>query len=338
VIRHKGLALVLVLWVLSLLTIMAGSFVLGMRREASIIAGIKNNAQAAAIAESGIAMAEMMLLNPDPNKRWRADGSIYQISSADAKVRVRMLSETGKIDINKADQTLLQGLMSSAPVDEDQQTRLVSAILDWRDEDDLVHIDGAEKKEYQDAGLNYQPQNKPFQSIEELQLVLGMNETVFKWLEALVTVYSGQQQVKMQEAAKEVLQVMPGLDSDLIDSYIAARLESAINDLPAPPFPSSSGQNLQSAINAPPVPPFPLSSAQNNLAGQNNVLTLVSEAILNDESSAVISAVIKQSGETQAAPFQILKWQFVAANDVSLFNDAMSELLVKQYAEPELNH
>ena len=70
-IRQKGLALVLVLWVLSLLTIMAGSFALSIRREASIVADIKNNAQAMAVAESGIAMAEMMLLNTDQYKRWR---------------------------------------------------------------------------------------------------------------------------------------------------------------------------------------------------------------------------------------------------------------------------
>jgi general secretion pathway protein K len=318
VIRQKGLALVLVLWVLSLLTIMAGSFALSMRREASIVAGIRNNARAMAVAESGIAMAEMMLLNPDPNKRWRADGSIYQIISADAKVRVRLLSETGKIDINKADQTLLQGLMTQAPVDAELQTRLVNAILDWRDKDDLVHINGAEKKEYQDAGLSYQPGNKPFQTIEELQLVLGMNESVFEWIEALITVYSGQPQVSVELATKEVLQVIPGLDAGLVDSYIAARLESAINDLPVPPFPSSSGQN--------------------NPGGQHIVLTLVSEALLDDESSAVISAVIKQSDETGATPFQVLKWQRITANDASLFTDAMSELLVKQYAEPELNN
>jgi general secretion pathway protein K len=317
VIRQKGLALVLVLWVLSLLTIMAGSFALGMRREASIVAGIRNNAQAMAVAESGIAMAEMMLLNPDQNKRWRADGSIYQISSDDANVRVRLLSETGKIDINKADQTLLQGLMHHAPIEEEQQTKLVNAILDWRDEDNLVHIDGAEKNEYQDAGLSYQPRNKPFQTIEELQMVLGMNESVFKWIEPLVTVY-GQQQVNLQQAAKEVLQVIPGLDTGLVDSYIAARLKSAINDLPAPAFPSRSGQN--------------------NAAGQNDVLTVVSEALLEDESSAVISAVIKQSDENQATPFQVLKWQRVTDNDASLFTDAMSELLVKQYAEPEFNN
>ena len=317
-IRHSGLALVLVLWVLSLLTIMAGSFALSMRREASIVAGIKNNAQAMAVAESGIAMAEMMLLNTDQNKRWRADGSIYEIRSADAKVRVRLLSETGKIDINKADQTLLQGLMTSAPVDEEQQTRLVSAILDWRDKDDLVHIDGAEKKEYKDAELSYQPRNKPFQTIEELQLVLGMNASVFLWIEPLITVYSGQQQVTAQLATKEVLQVIPGLDSEMVDSYLAARLESAINNLPAPPFPSSSGQN--------------------NAAGQNNVLTVVSEALLDDESSAVISAVIKQSGDNETTPFQVLNWRHVTASGASLFTDAMSELLVKQYAESEFNN
>lgn len=317
-IRQNGLALVLVLWVLSLLTIMAGSFALSMRRETSIVAVIKNNAQAMAVAESGIAMAEMMLLNPDPNKRWLADGSIYEISSAEAKVRVRLLSETGKIDINKADQPLLQGLMAYAPVDEEQQTRLLNAILDWRDKDDLVHIDGAEKQEYKDAGLSYQPRNKPFQTIEELQLVLGMNASVFLWIEPLVTVYSGQQQVTVQLATREVLQVIPGIDMVQIDAYLAARLESVINNQPVPPFPSSSGQN--------------------NAAGQNNTLTVISEALLDDESSAVISAVIKQSDGTGATPFQVLQWQHETANDISLFTDAMSKLLVKQYAEPEFNN
>jgi len=42
-----------------------------------------------------------------------------------------------KIDLNSADQRWLQGLMTYAPVDEDLQTKLVSAILDWRDADDL---------------------------------------------------------------------------------------------------------------------------------------------------------------------------------------------------------
>ena len=325
-IRQKGMALVLVLWVLSLLTIMAGSFALSMRRESSIIGGVKNNAQALAIAESGIAMAEMMLLNPDPSKGWHADGSIYEITAANAKVRVRLLSEKGKIDINKAGEGLLKSLMASAPVDSDQQDKLVNAIIDWRDEDDLVHLEGAEKTEYKDAGLNYQPRNKPFQSIEELQMVLGMGKAVLNWIEPLVTVYSGQQQVTVQQAAKEVLQVMPGMDRELLDTYIAARLESAKNNLPVPPFPSSSGQNKPAGLSSP--------------AGQNNALAVISEALLNDLSRASISAVIKKSNDAQttSTPFEVLKWQRVTANKASLFTDAMNELLVKQYAEPELSN
>lgn len=312
------MALVLVLWVLSILIIMAGSFALSMRRESSIVAVIKNNAQAMAIAESGIALAETMLLNPNPNKAWRAEGNIYEINASDATIRIRIFSEVGKIDINKADQTLLQNLMTFAPVDTDHQSKLVNAILDWRDADDLVHIDGAEKEEYQQAGLNYQPSNKPFESTEELQLILGMNKSVLSWLEPLVTVYSKQPQVTMTLASREVLQVIPGVDAGLLDSYIFMRLENAKNDLPAPTF--------------------PVSKRENNSADAKDVLTLVSEALKDDGSRASLSVVIKKSDNGGKTPFQILKWQPVTANIKSLFTDAMSELVVKKYAEPELNN
>ena len=253
--RSGGFALVLVLWVLSLLTIMAGSFALSMRREAGIVTGSSNNAQAVAIAESGLAIAELMLMNPDQQQRWHTDGSIYQIDYADSKVRIRLLSEAGKVDLNSADEALLQELMMHAPVDEELQTKLLNAILDWRDGDDLVHMDGAEKEEYKKAGLSYQPRNKPFQSVDELQMVLGVNEQIFKWLESLVTVHSEQTNVDMAQAAKEVLYVLPGIDVELIDQYIAARRENAINGLPPPPAPvvSNSGMALagQAGSNTP---------------------------------------------------------------------------------------
>jgi general secretion pathway protein K len=289
-----------------------------MRRESSIVSVIKNNAHAMAIAESGIALAETMLLNPDPNKVWRADGNIYEINASDATIRIQLFSEVGKIDINTANQTVLQSLMTFAPIDTDKQSKLVNAILDWRDADELVHIDGAEKEEYQEAGLNYQPSNKPFESIEELQLVLGMDKSVLSWIEPLVTVYSRQPRVSLPIASREVLQVISGLDVGLIDSYIVMRLENAKNNLPAPPFPVNTGQN--------------------NSAGANNILTLVSEALIDDGSRASLSVVIKKSDNGRKTPFQILKWQHVTANNKSLFTAAMSELVVKQYAEPELNN
>jgi general secretion pathway protein K len=79
-VQQRGFALLLVLWILSLLTIMAGSFALTIRRESAIVAGLKDNAQAAAVAESGLAIAQVMLLNNDKTKRWVANGSIYSLN------------------------------------------------------------------------------------------------------------------------------------------------------------------------------------------------------------------------------------------------------------------
>jgi len=316
---QNGVALVLVLWVLSLLMIMAGSFALSMRRETTITAIIKNNAEAKAIAESGIAIAEMMLLNQDLTKAWRADGSVYEILANNAKIRIRLEAETGKIDLNKSDQVLLQKLMINAPIDEELQSKLVGAIIDWRDPDDLVSINGAEKAEYQDEGLSYEPKNKPFESVEELQLVLGMDKTIFSWIEPLVTVYSGQPQVNLQVATKEVLQTISGLDQEMIDAYVLARTESARNNLPLPAMPLAPG--LKSAS-----------------SGKINIVTVISEAFLAGDSKASLNVVIKKPEGKDASPFQVMKWQQAKINNKSLFSDVMSELLVKQYAEPELNN
>jgi general secretion pathway protein K len=68
------------------------------------------------------------------------------------------------------------------------------------------------------------------------------------------------------------------------------------------------------------------------------VISLVSEALMSDGSSAVISVVVSQSDQAQTTPFQVLKWQHLTANNASLFTDAMSELVVKQYAETELDN
>ena len=324
----KGFALVLVLWVLSLLTIMAGSFALTMRRESSIMAGIKDNAAAVAAAEAGVAYAEMMLLQPDQNKSWRADGNVYQVDFGDTHVRLRLVSEAGKIDVNKADLALLQGLMSHAPIEEDQQAKIIGAILDWRDQDDLLNIDGAEKNEYRKANLKYAPRNKPFQTLEELQMVLGMNERLYKWLLPVVTIHSGQPKVNLKLATPKVLAILPGLDASMIANFVETRLESDKTEQPIPEFPAT--LLIGNAI----------------AGGGGDAITIVSEARMTDDSSAVITATVSKSGGgqalaadlNQAQPYKILRWQRNPADEEPLFGDQMNELLVRQYGEPELSN
>jgi len=347
--RQQGIALVLVLWVLSLLTIMAGSFALSMRREAAIVAGEKDNALALPIAESGIAIAELMLLNADANQRWRTDGSIYEIAfprtpastpsdDGNWKIRIKLLSESGKVDINAADEKLLQALLDNAPITQQEQANLVGAIIDWRDSDDLVQLNGAEKDDYAKAGLHYQPSNKPFKAMEELQWVKGMDDTVYQWLQPLITINSGSPQVDFQKATPEVLRAVANMDSGLIDDYVAARVDSARNGLPSPAFPTAG------------------TPAQNpNQKGE--AVTIIVEALWDSgthdstadngdsQQGTAISALVQQAADGANPPFTVLKWQHNAytndtgdttgntTEDASLFGEAMDDFLVKQYAE-----
>ena len=294
---------------------MAGSFALTMRRETAIMIEIKNNAQARAIAEAGIVLAELMMLNNDPQLRWNTDGRIYELDYAGAKIRVRLLSEAGKIDINSADEAQLKALAYYAENDDLKQQQIVDAILDWRDEDDIVRDNGAEKKEYQAAGLKYGPANKPFQSIAELQMVLGMDETVFSRMEPLITIYSNQQ-VDLQKASREVLQVL--------------NAEVPLENNQDTPLEQSSFQNNPFAMAA------RQAAQQSGSVSAAEAVTIISEALIAEDVKAVLKAVVKKSSGGGSQPFQILSWQANVAGHSSLFAADMDELLNTEYAESRL--
>ena len=315
--RQTGMAMVIVIWVLTLLTIMAGSFALTMRRETTVISAVKDNAIMLAAAETGITIAQQMLLLADENKRWRADGSVYQLQYKDAEIRVRLLSEQGKIDINKADEVMLTTMMNSTTFEMDKQQELVSAIIDWRDKDDLVRLNGAEKQQYEDAGLAYQPANTDFQLIDELQMVLGMNATIFQELQPLITVYSSQPKVNLSVASKEVLQATVDIDPVLLDEYIQQRTENNQNQLPPPELPLMDNTG----------------GKQN--ASRSGVYTVISQARRDGEVGGGIKVIIKKTAKIkQGTPFQVLSWQ-QRYQELSLFSDEVEQLLVTGYDESE---
>jgi len=300
--KQAGLAMVIVLWVISLLTIMAGSFALTMRREVTVISAVKDNAVLSALAETGVTLAQQMLFINDQDKRWVADGRIYQLNYQDTDIRVRLFSESGKININKADEALLTKMMESTELEMDEQQALVSAILDWRDSDDLIHLNGAEKDEYENAGLAYQPSNNEFQRVDELRMVLGMSNEIYQQIQPLVTVYSNQAEVDLDVASKEVIQAIGNIEPEMLDDFIQQRTDNVAG--------TASGGNEQSAY------------------------TIISQAKLNDDIIAGIKVTFKKANkEDGESPFQIVSWQ-QAEQKQSLFNDDMTQLLVTE-DEPE---
>ena len=315
---QSGLALVIVIWVLSLLTIMAGSFALTMRRETTVISALKDNAETLSVAETGLTIAQRMVFLEDNDKRWQANGSIYQLQFQGAEIRIRLFSEQGKIDINNADEALLMKMMGSTSEELDKQQELVSAIIDWRDHDDQVQINGAEKQQYEDAGLSYHPANKKFQLIEEMQLVLGMNDAIFQQIKPLITVYSGSAKVDLTVASKEVLQAVTGSDLESSDEYSRQDLEN----IETPSTDSEFSEPGQTGVD----------KSGNDT---NSVYTIISQARFYADAEVGIRMTVKKAVDTSSAgTFQVLNYQQLY-QAVSLFSDEMEQFLVITEDESE---
>lgn len=324
--KQRGVALILVLWVLSILMLMAGSFTLTMRRESAGVRYIKENAQAFAKAQEGLALAQAMLLHEDEAKRWRVDGSIYEIETEAATTRIRILSETGKIDINSAPQSLLHHVLQFAPLETQAQLELENTILDWRDDDENTRPFGGEKNEYKAAKLSYAPRNKAFRSLEELQMLKGMTADVFAWMQPLFTVYAaGQTEVDFNLATREVLNVLPEIDTKLLDPYFIARQKAVINHEPMPKLPriENAAQAMSQDVEA---------TTEAETAPEISVVSVSVETILENDTQARIDVTMEKVDGENNLPFQILVWQ-TDLDEPSLFSETLESFLIAHYFE-----
>jgi general secretion pathway protein K len=302
--RQRGLALVIVIWILTLLTLMAGSFAKSMRRESSISYAMTSSAKAQALAETGVTLAQFNLAQPDPQQHWLVDGTVYEIIGPESRMRIRVFSEAGKVDINSTSEQQLEAVLGSVLRDDWQRLEVLNAILDWRDADDDTRTHGAEMRQYKRAGLSYGPSNAAFQSLEELQQVLGMNEAIFSAIQNFITVYSGQSEIDQQEAAPELLSIIAAdlkqrnIHDESLKKSVQA-IDDSVNEL---------DNNEQSGTGI----------------GENKTYTILVEAQVQHETSAALEVVMRYLGQGQESlePFAILDWK-QNLQTTSLFNTAM---------------
>ena len=190
--RTRGVALLLVLWLVALLAATVGAFALAARTEQLQGQVLARGVAAREAARAGIEYAVARLGEQDPRRRWIADGREYRWRFGAAELALRIADEQGKVDLDMADASLIAALLRQAGSDPQEATRIAGAILDWRDADALTQpAGGAEAPEYAAAGRDYGPANAPFESVAEVEQVLGMTPALYARLAPFVTVYSG---------------------------------------------------------------------------------------------------------------------------------------------------
>ncbi len=224
-IRQRGIALLIVLWGLVLLAVIAASFASGSRTETMLARNLVDNAKARALADAGVYRAISALLETKFDRRWRVDGTVYPFAYGDGTVRISVQDEGGKIDLNKGRDEHLRGLLQLAGLDFDEAAALVDAIADFRDEDDMHRLNGAEDSDYRAAGLPYGAKNRPFEAVEELQQVLGMTRATYERVAPFLTVFSGRSRIDLTNAPREVLLAVPGIVTGEVESLLTERAQ-----------------------------------------------------------------------------------------------------------------
>ena len=221
--RQNGIALVVVLWMLTLLTVIAGSLAYSARTTATIARNFGDAAQARRLAEAGFNKALLALTQRDPALRWPVDGTEHLWATPTGTARISIRDEAGFINVNRAGPELLDGLFRVAGVEEARRVALVDAILDWRDPDSVRREAGAEDQDYAAAGRAGGAKDGLFDTATELQQVFGMSAELFEQIEPFVTVHGRHSNISDAAAPREVLLALPGADAASVERILDAR-------------------------------------------------------------------------------------------------------------------
>jgi len=185
---RRGVALLIVLWLMAILTLLMYSFLADMQVEYAVSSGYADGKKAEQLAWSAIDLACATVLND--TQTWQSLNDTTWANNPDAFFEVPLGDgaftifrptyddtqtvlwglddEASKINLNTASRDVLLKLPNMT---ED----IVDAIIDWRDADSTPGASGAESSYYNGLTPPYNCKNQPFETLEELLYVKGIN-------------------------------------------------------------------------------------------------------------------------------------------------------------------
>ncbi|HET6516497.1 MAG TPA: helix-hairpin-helix domain-containing protein [Thermodesulfovibrionales bacterium] len=259
---ERGIALLLVLWVMTVLMVIVLSFSFITRTETQATVSFKEGIQKRFIAEAGIerGIAETFYRRVNKGQPqgllegmevWKTDGTPYSDNFGDGYYTVSIMDESGKFNINTmndANAIILKQLLTNLGVGDEDVDTIVDSILDWKDADDLRRLNGAESDYYMSLPNPYKAKNANFDTLEELLLVKGVTPQILygdgekKGLIEFITISPGTgDKINVNAASKELMAAVPGMTPELADAIIAMRQDKEImgvNEIPG--FPQQS--------------------------------------------------------------------------------------------------
>lgn len=171
--NQRGMALILVLWIMIALILVAAGISLMARTETQISRNYSDMMRCKWAAKAGIYCAFETLkstgqesttyLGEEPSTGKSED---HEIDMDGYKFTYTIEDECGKVNINSADRDMLIKIFDNEEI--------ADCIIDWRDADDVPGIQGVESDYYSKLTPAYMCKNADFETLRELELVKGI--------------------------------------------------------------------------------------------------------------------------------------------------------------------
>ncbi|NIQ00705.1 MAG: hypothetical protein GWM98_10190, partial [Nitrospinaceae bacterium] len=210
--NQEGIALLVVVWVLVLLTALATELSFSMKMEVNTTRNFKEDVESYHLAKAGVQLAMAEILRParyhslHPERGWitglptppssseeetaaedesSSEPEFLDVERTDlplgpGTVTYTIEDENSKIGINTASRDLLVKALTAAGLEVGETRDIIAdSILDWIDKDENHRLNGAESEYYQRRNPPYAAKNGPLETLEELLKVRGMTPEIF---------------------------------------------------------------------------------------------------------------------------------------------------------------
>lgn len=169
---------------------------------------------------------ERLFSRSDPlEDPWRdPDGLVVpEQTFGDTRFTLALRDTEAALNLNGADEDMLRRFFAvGLELDAALADRLALAIADWRDDDELPRVGGAERQEYLDAGRAVLPPDRPFAELDELRHVMGMTPDIFDAAVPYLTLI-GSGRINVNAAPEPVLLALPGMNRAVVQQLVQLR-------------------------------------------------------------------------------------------------------------------
>jgi len=232
---ERGVALVVVLWIVVMLSLLIGGFAFTMHVETQVASYSRKELRAEMLARSGVELVRQQLHTRPPwekacealNQSWCASDLYVDHELGEGKFTVKVIDEESLLPINRLSDSRLRLLLQLLEVDPTAVDTIADSIQDWIDENSLTRLNGAESDYYLTLNPPYRAKNGLIYRTQELLMIRGITPELYHGahgkpgLKDLVSPYT--QQVNVNTASPLVLQVILRMTEEELKPLLARR-------------------------------------------------------------------------------------------------------------------